>query len=216
MTQPPREGEPFDWEQVYLEAPLLQAKLVERADPAYAAALRRETPEQEARGTPFPAVRRIVREWLAARHEHPVEYVVLTAELLWSSGVREDRIAALSLIFFHKPARELVDFSGLESWSHDIDNRELIDFMAALTGRQLETAPRLHATVRSLVASESPYQRRLALMTLVVASRDPAWEPGLAAMVERLSGDTDPVVQDALVRAKARLAQIKAHAMRGS
>jgi 3-methyladenine DNA glycosylase AlkD len=137
------------------------------------------------------------------------------AELLWSTGVREDRIAALALIFFNKQAREMVDYSGLESWSREIENRELIDHMAALTGRKLEMTPRLHATVRNLVGSENPYQRRLALMTLVVASRDPAWEPGLAAMVDRLSADPEPVVQDAVAHAKARLARMKAHTLGG-
>jgi hypothetical protein len=213
MTQPPAEDAPFDWEQIYRDAPAFRARLFERADPAIAATLRRETPGQEALGTPLPAIRRAVREWLAAHQEYPVEYTVLLAELLWSTGVREDQIAALALIFFHRRAREVVDYGGLESWSREIESRELIDHMAALTGRKLEMTPRLHGTVRNLITSDNPYQRRLALMTLVVASRDPAWEPGLAAMIERLSGDSDPVVQDAAERARARLARMKSHAM---
>jgi hypothetical protein len=212
MTQPRPEGQPFEWDQVYREAPIFRARLVERADPAYAQKLRRAG-EDDALGTPLSAIRRAVREWLASHQDYPVEYTILMAEVLWSTGVREDRIAALALIFFHAQARGLLDFSGLESWSHEIESMELIDHMAALTGRQLEMMPRLHATIRNLANSESPYQRRLALMTLIVASRDPAWEPGLTTMVERLSGDTEPAVRDAVARARARLARMKTQAL---
>jgi hypothetical protein len=53
-------------------------------------------------------------------------------------------------------------------------------------------------------------ERRLAVMTLLVASRDPNWEPGLAQMVERLESDDDPVVRPAVLRAQEKLAKAKA------
>ena len=208
MTRSRWDEKYYDWENVFLEGPLIQGQLAARGDGAYARELRRLLPEDELLyGTPLPAIRRVVREWLEPRREHPPEYILSVCELLWSTGSREECIAALAIIFFHRPAREMVDFALLKAWSREVESVEVTDHLAGLMGRILETAPRLLGSVRSLANSDRATQRRLALMTLIVASRDPAWEPGLAAMVERLENDTEPLVRQVVDKARERLSR---------
>ena len=208
MTRSRWDEKHYDWENVFLEGPLIQGQLAARGDAAYAQELRRLLPEDELLyGTPLPAIRRVVREWLESRREHPPEYILSVCELLWSTGSREECIAALAIIFFHRPARAMVDFALLEAWSREVESFEVADHLAGLMGRMLETAPRLLGSVRGLANSDRATQRRLALMTLIVASRDPAWEPGLAAMVERLENDTEPLVRQAVEKARERLSR---------
>ena len=74
----------------------------------------------------------------------------------------------------------------------------------------LQMNPRLHANVRNLSNSMNPLQRRLALMTLFVAAHDMSWEPGLAAMIERLQNDDTPVVKEAVELGRERLKRLAA------
>jgi 3-methyladenine DNA glycosylase AlkD len=207
----------FDWEDIYLEIPLIQAKLEARRDADYETELRRRFPSpQPMHAVRMSGIRAVVREWLEERSDYPVEYILMICEGLWSTGAREERIAAMGIILFHEQSREMVDFRLFERWSREVDNAELVDHLAGLTGRMLEATPRLHGAVRSFALSDNPWQRRLALVTLIVASRDPSWEPGLRTMIERLENDDHPQVKQAvewgrehLQKAEERRAQVR-------
>jgi 3-methyladenine DNA glycosylase AlkD len=70
----------------------------------------------------------------------------------------------------------------------------------------LAAEPGLAAEVEALSQSENPWQRRLALVTLIVAFRhDGAWRPRLEVLAERLRTDKHPLVRRAVVWARDRL-----------
>jgi hypothetical protein len=201
----------FDWENVYADVSSFQSRLSNNGSAEVAKAVRAADPsEQEVLGTPRPFIRRIVREWLALHRDFPAEYILTVASLLWSDVVRENRLAAIALIHRHEASRDLIEFKFWEKWARETDSTEVADYLAGMMGRLLEINPRLHAAVRGWMNSSIAIERRLAVTTLSVASRDQNWEPGLAQMVERLEGDDDPVVSSAVSAAKEKLSKAKA------
>ncbi len=197
------------WTDILMEMTLLIAKLEAKGDADYASALRRRLhSNQSAHGAPIAEVHRLVRDWLARQPDLPSGVVLDCCEMLWATGWREERIAAIDLHRGSLAAIAAADWSRLERWSGDIDNWELADHLARLTSRLLLSAPRRYSgAVRLLATSESPWQRRLGLVTLILASRDRAWLSDLAAMTDRLQQDASPPVRSAVRRARRRLAR---------
>ena len=211
MTIPENWADMFDWENVYSDVSTIETRMATRGDALVAKELHAaDASEQAVLGTPHHAIRRVVRDWLTMHRDFPVEYVLTVAELLWATNVRENRLAAIALIHRNQAARDVVEFKSWEKWARETDSTEVADYLAGMMGRLLEINPRLHAAVRGWMNSEYTLQRRLAVMTLLVASRDPNWEPGLAQLVERLESDDDPVVRPAVRLAQEKLAKAKA------
>jgi 3-methyladenine DNA glycosylase AlkD len=189
---------------------VLTSKLAHARDPEYEAALKRASwTRQPAHGVRVPAVKGIVKEWLRDRQGWPDDFLFAVCDGLWSTGWREERLAAIAIIT-NSDLIYGMDWADLERWSREIDNTELVDRLASITGRMLQMNPRLHANVRNLSNSSSALQRRLALMTLFVAAHDTSWEPGLAAMIERLQNDDQAVVKEGVEKARQRLQRLAA------
>ena len=197
------------WTDVLMEMTLLMAHLEAESDPDYAATLRRSARSSLAtHGTPVAAVHQLARDWFDTRSDVPVEVLFDACEMLWATGWREERIVAVDLHRWSRPAIAAADWSRVERWSRDVDGWELADHLARLTGPLLLAAPRRHfPAVRLLATSDRPWQRRLALVTLIAASRDAAWLPELEAMIERLDQDPAPPVRSAVRRARRLLAR---------
>jgi 3-methyladenine DNA glycosylase AlkD len=105
-----------------------------------------------------------------------------------------------------RTAPTAVSWDQLEDWSRDIDNWEHDDHLADVTGRLLIADSSLLGRVRALEASANPWQRRLALVTLIVAFMKGAiYRDELAAMADRLQKDKHPLVRRAVVWARDRL-----------
>src|SRR5690606_6348881 len=99
-----------------------------------------------------------------------------------------------------------VDWNRMEAWSRDIDNWEHVDHLAGVTGRLLIADPSLLARVKALEGSKSPWQRRLAIVTLIVAfMKGGVLREELAAMADRLQKDEHPIVRRGVVWARDRL-----------
>ena len=175
-------------------------------DPDYEEGLRRTVPSaQPIHAARVPAVRRIARDWVREYQSAPTALAFDVCEVLWSTGWREERLVAIFIILFDRRLMDEIDWKQLERWAGEVDNWELVDQLAAISGRLLERNPRLLTPVRGLATRDNAWQRRFALVTLIVASRDEAWIPGLAGMIERLQHDTDPYVKKALTWARDTL-----------
>jgi 3-methyladenine DNA glycosylase AlkD len=188
---------------------VLTSRLAHARDPEYEEKIRRATSNQPAHGVRAPKVKGIVKEWLRERKGMPDDFTFTVCDGLWSTGWREERLAAISIVI-HSDLLYGMDWADLDRWSREIDNPELVDALAGITGRMLQMNPRLHANVRNMSNSANPWQRRLAVVTLIVAAHDSAWEPGLAAMVERLQNDDEPQVKRAVDWARERLRRLTA------
>lgn len=195
------------------EVRAITAALKARRDPAYEAGMRRTVPSaQPAHATRVPDVRRTASEWRSTHRDVGAEDVLALCEALWSTGWREERLAAVYLIAGSKSVREAVVWDQLERWSADIDNWELVDNLADLTGRMLANDRSLLQRVQALAGGDHPWQRRLALVTLIVAfRREPAYRDELSQTAERLSNDRHPLVRKAVVWARDRLRKDHAH-----
>jgi 3-methyladenine DNA glycosylase AlkD len=189
------------------EVAAITAALEARRDPAYEWGMRRTVPSQQsAHATRVPDVRKVASEW---RRTHrglaPVETLEV-CEALWATGWREERLVAIALIAGSRTVLGSVTWDRLEVWSGDIDNWEHVDQLAVVTGRLLIADPSLLARVRVLEASENPWQRRLALVTLIVAfMKGGVLRDELDSMGDRLQKDTHPLVRKAVVWARDRL-----------
>ena len=189
------------------EAAEITASLVARADPSYEWGMRRTVPsEQPAHATRVPEVRKVAAAWSREHRGAPAPDVLAVCEALWASGWREERIAAIQLLG-RRPAFGQVEWGRIERWSREIDNWEHVDNLADVTGRLLQRRPDLLGEVGRIAASDHPWQRRLALVTLIVAARDGRWEPELTVLTERLTGDKHPLVRKAVVWAHRELRQ---------
>jgi 3-methyladenine DNA glycosylase AlkD len=187
---------------------VLTSRLAHASDPSYEAELKRSY-RQPAHGVRVPKVKGLVKEWLVDRRDWPEDFLFAVCEGLWATGWREERIAAINIVV----STDLIygmDWADLDRWSKELDNEELVDVLAGITGRMLQMNPRLHANVRNLASSSNRWQRRLAISTMIVAAHDPSWQPGLAAMIERLQADDEPVVQSAVEKARKRVGQLAA------
>jgi 3-methyladenine DNA glycosylase AlkD len=125
-------------------------------------------------------------------------------EGLWATGWREERIVAITLM--GRAGLESADWDRLVAWSGDVDNWELVDHLADVTGRMLITNPALLSAAEALTTSENPWQRRLGIVTMIVAfSKGAILRQELTAAAERLQKDPHPLVRRAVVWARDRL-----------
>ena len=199
-----------DVDDLFLAVTVISAKLERARDPEYEENLRRLVPSrQQAHGTRLPDIRRVARDFVRENSGLPPDYMLAICDGLWGTTWREERIAAIWILLFHRETTGAIDWPMLEAWSRDIDNWELVDQLAGITGRLLQTNPRLHPNVRNLASSRIAAQRRLAVVTMIIASRDDSWVPGLTAMIERLQNDDDPLVKKAVTWGQNELAKRK-------
>lgn len=189
------------------EVRAITAALKARSDPAYEAGMRRTVPSaQPAHATRVPDVRRTASKWRAAHRDAGAEDVLALCDALWDTGWREERLTAIYLGGGSKSSRGLIDWERVERWSAAIDNWELVDNLADLTGRMLVSDKSLLRRVTELAKRDHPWQRRLALVTLIVAFRkDGTYRSELSQMAEVLSSDPHPLVRRAVVWARDRL-----------
>jgi 3-methyladenine DNA glycosylase AlkD len=189
------------------EVAAITAALAARRDSSYAEGMRRTVPSaQPAHATRVPDVRAVARDWRREHKAVPLDELFGLCDALWATGWREERIVAIDLIRGSRAALRAVDWQRLEAWSSDIDNWEHVDHLADVTGRLLANEPALLDRVHALASSENPWQRRLALITLIVAFRqDAAWRAELSSQAEALRGDKHPLVRRAVVWARDRL-----------
>ncbi len=180
----------------------------ERKDPTYEATMRRSVPATTKAHSTKPAeIRKVVGAWLKANQDVALADLFNLCEALWSTGWREERLAAVMLIGRNERALDVVEWERLRTWASDADNGELIDQLAEITSHLLMMQPRLIGRVEQMAGAYNPWQRRFALATLTIAGRDFAWEAALQRMVERLKDDDEPAVKRALTVAKREIAQ---------
>ncbi len=187
----------------------IQAALAARADPTYEWGMRRTVPsEQPAHAVRVPDIRAVATGWLKERRQEPVEDVMTVAEALWGTGWREERIVAV--VMLSRSLRRIdasAAWSIAERWSADIDNWEHVDHLAGATGALLNAEPGLLKAVHGLEASDNPWQRRLAVVTLIEAARGGRWRPELESLADRRQRDAHPLVRKAVVWARRELRQ---------
>lgn len=169
--------------------------------------MRRTVPSQQrAHATRVPDIRKVASEWHQSHRGVESDEVLALCEALWATGWREERIVAITLIEGSRAVLRTVDWAQLEAWSRDVDNWEHVDHLAGVTGRMLITDTTLLSRVKALEWSESPWQRRLALVTLIVAlMKGGVYKEELSSMGDRLQRDKHPLVRKAVVWARARL-----------
>ena len=189
------------------EVAAITAALIARRDPAYEWGMRRTVPSQQpAHATRVPDVRKVTSEWRRTHRGIAPDEVLALCDALWAIGWREERIVAISLVAGSKLVLAAVRWPHLEAWSGDIDNWEHVDQLADVTGRLLIADPSLLVRVMTLEISESPWQRRLALVTLIVAfMKGGVFRDELSSMGDRLQKDKHPLVRRAVVWARDRL-----------
>jgi 3-methyladenine DNA glycosylase AlkD len=189
------------------EAASITTALIARRDPAYEWGMRRTVPsEQPAHATRVPDIRKTASEWRRAHRDADPQDVLRLCNALWTTGYREERIVAITLAGGTKAMLQAVTWDHLAAWSNDIDNWEHVDHLAGVTGQLLLANPSLINRVHTFEASDNPWQRRLALVTLIVAFMKGAmFRDELTAMAERLKKDTHPLVRRAVVWARDRL-----------
>jgi 3-methyladenine DNA glycosylase AlkD len=189
------------------EVAAITASLIARRDPGYEWGMRRTVPSHlPAHATRVPDIRKTASEWRREHRDVPPTDVLALCDALWATGWREERIVAISLISGSKAMLRAVDWDRLERWSGDIDNWEHVDHLADATGRLLIAEPTLLARTQALESSDNPWQRRLALVTLIVAfMKGGVYRDELVAMSDRLQKDRHSLVRRAVVWARDRL-----------
>lgn len=182
--------------------------LDERKDPAFEGTLRHTVPSsQKAHATRTPDILDVVARWLRTHRDVLTDDLLQLCEALWTTAWREERIAAIKLIADNERAMDAVEFELLRRWAGDVDNAEQIDLLAEVMGQLLLTRPRLIGRIEQLAGNYNEWLRRLALVTMIVAGRDFAWEAGLQRMVERMKADDEPAVLEAITWAKREIAE---------
>ena len=181
--------------------------LAARHDPGYEWGMRRAVPSQQpAHSTRVPDIRKVASDWRRSHRSVAPDEVLAFCDALWATGWREERIVAISLIGGSKPVLTAVGWPQLERWSADIDNWEHVDLLANVTARLLMAGPSLLPRVEALEVSENPWQRRLALVTLIVAfMKGGGFRDELTAMADRRQKDPHALVRRAVVWARDRL-----------
>jgi 3-methyladenine DNA glycosylase AlkD len=189
------------------EVRVITKTLESRRDPAYERGLRRTVPsEQPVHATRHPDIRKAASEWRKT-HKSILPHELFTlCDALWASGWREERIVAIYLAGGTKAARDELNYDRLVRWSADIDNWELVDNMADVAGRKLIADPSLLARTNALTKSDNPWQRRLGLVTLIVAfMKGASFRDELSNTADQLQKDPHPLVRRAVVWARDRL-----------
>lgn len=190
----------------------LREELSAHADARYAAGLRRIVPSQlPAHFVRLADVRRIGVAWSRAHRDATASELIDLVDALWATGWREEGIVGMILLSRSREALLSLPWSAVAAWSARFDNWEHVDNAAMLvTGPMLVRRPGLIADLRVMAGSDQPWQRRLALVTLIVAARrDASWAPELAAMTRRLTGDTGPTLRKAVAWAARVLRQME-------
>jgi 3-methyladenine DNA glycosylase AlkD len=192
---------------VSFESAAITAALQARRDPAYEWGMRRTVPSQlPAHATRVPDIRKTASEWRKAHRDVPSGEVLALCEALWATGWREERIVAIALIEGSKEVLRAAGWEQMERWSEDLENWEHVDWLAGITGRMLIADRTLLAQTKALESSENPWQRRLALVTLIVAfMKGGVFREELSGMAERRQKDPHPLVRRAVVWARDRL-----------
>jgi 3-methyladenine DNA glycosylase AlkD len=192
---------------VAAEVAAITAALESRRDPAYEWGMRRTVPSQlPAHATRVPDIRKTASEWRRTHREVAPTEVLGLCDALWVTGWREERIVAIALIEGSRQLLQAVDWGRIERWSEDLENWEHVDWLAGVSGRMLIADRSLFAKVKALEASENPWQRRFALVTLIVAfMKGDIFREELAAMADRRQKDPHPLVRRAVVWARDRL-----------
>jgi 3-methyladenine DNA glycosylase AlkD len=153
-----------------------------------------------------PDIRKTASEWRKAHRGVPADEVLALCEALWATGWREERIVAIALIEGSKEVLRAAGWEQTERWSRDLENWEHVDWLAGVTGRMLIADRTLLSEVKALESSENPWQRRLALVTLIVAfMKGDMFREELSGMAERRQKDPHPLVRRAVVWARDRL-----------
>ena len=181
--------------------------LAARRDPSYEWGMRRTVPSQQpAHATRVPDIRKVASEWRRAHRDVAPGEVLELCDALWATGWREERMVAITLIAGSKPMLGAIAWQQIEAWSGDIDNWEHVDHLADVTGRLLIAEPSSLPRLKALEASENPWQRRLAVVTLIVAfMKGGVLRDELISMGDRLQEDKHPLVRKAVVWARDRL-----------
>lgn len=183
------------------ELAAIRAELEAHSDRTYEAGLRRIVPSAlPAHLVRLGDLRRIGAEWSKAHKGSAAEELNELADALWATGWREEGIVAMIVLSRSNDALLTLPWSTIEAWSSRFENWEHVDNAAMLvTGRMLELRPELIGDVEAMAESGQPWQRRLAIVTLIEASRhNPVWRPQLEAMAERLKGDKGPTLRRAV------------------
>lgn len=196
------------------EVRAITATLAARRDPDYELGMRRTVPSsQAAHATRVPEIRATAAEWRRAHRDVDNDELLRLCEALWATGWREERIVAITLLARARPPLTFEACPRLVAWSADIDNWEHVDHLAGLTGRMLVAEPSCLPQVEALADSQSGWQRRLSIVTIIVAYQQAGqtWRAPLEAMVQRLACDRHPLVRRAIVWAKDRLKKGSVH-----
>lgn len=196
------------------EVRAISATLAACRDPAYEAGMRRTVPSsQPAHATRVPDIRATAAEWRKTHRDAGNDDLLRLADALWATGWREERIVAITLLARARPALTSDAWPRFVAWSADIDNWEHVDHLADLTGRMLIAEPRMLPDVEALAGNDSGWQRRLSIVTVIIAFQKggEVWRGPLEVMVERLRGDKHPLVKRAIIWAKDRLGRDKTH-----
>jgi dihydroorotase len=169
--------------------------------------LRRTVPSQmPAHATRVPDIRKTASEWRRTHRGVPADEVLALCEAPWATDWREERIVAITLIEGSKELLGAVKWPQMERWSRDLENWEHVDWLAGVTGRMLIADRTLLNEVKALESSENPWQRRLALVTLIVAfMKGGVFRDELSSMAERRQKDPHPLERRAVVWARDRL-----------
>jgi 3-methyladenine DNA glycosylase AlkD len=194
---------------VQTEVKTITATLKKRRDTAYEAGMRRMVPSVlPAHAVRVPELRKVAIEWLRAHKETSGEEVIRVAETLWSVKWREEMLVGIGLLAHSRPAMDALSWEVIERWSTELENWEQVDHLASVTGALLNARSALIARVRLLSKAESPWQRRLALVTLIEAfRRNAAWRPQLESIASDLRSDSHPLVRKGVVWARDRVAK---------
>ena len=204
MMQPPARLD------ISAEVATIRAQLEAHADPTYEAGMRRVVPSQlPAHLVRLGDLRRIGAEWSREHRGASAEELIELADALWATGWREEGIVAMIVLSRSKDALQTLPWSTIEAWSSRFENWEHVDNSAMLvTGAMLQLRPGLIDDIEAMASSDHVWQRRLAIVTLIEATRhDASFASQLEAMAQRLMGDRRPTMRKAVAWARKVLSE---------
>jgi 3-methyladenine DNA glycosylase AlkD len=190
---------------VAAEVDALRAELEKHRDSTYEAGLRRVVPSAlPAHFVRVGDVRRIASSWYRQHRDIDAAELMDLADELWATGWREEPLLACFLLSRSKAALRTLSWSHIAAWSARIENWEHVDNLAmSVTGRMLALRPEFIDDVAALARRDHSWQRRLAIVTLIEATRrDARWRVHLATLADELSGDRGPTMQKAVAWAR--------------
>ena len=195
---------------VAAEVAALRADLEAPRDPSYEVGLRRVVPSKlPAHFVRVGDLRRIASAWYRRHRDIEADELIALADALWATGWREEPLLACFLLARSSGALKELPWSRVAAWSASIENWEHVDNLAmSVTGRMLVVRPHLITNLMALARSEQPWQRRLAIVTLIEATRrDPSWRADLAQLADHFTGDQGPTLRKAVAWARKVLSR---------